>query len=914
MGNTFPDFVGFRRKWRPSQIQVLEGFAEDIADGKFHLCAAPGSGKTSVGLEIVRRLDQPALVLSPTTASAEQWKNRLKEDFLPEEEEARKWVSRDASVTAPIISITYQSMYSALNVRRPFLKWMKNAGVRTLCLDEPHHLRNEWWRSLEQVAEQLPGLRIVSLTATPPYDATDVEWQRCLALCGEVDREISVPQLVREGVLCPHQDYLYFCCPKGEAAEAVREQRRAGKEGFASFLHEEELTAAVRTHLSLTAPEAYEEFFLNEPEYFLAFLSFLKENRIDMPAAFFGRHEGAASVLPEMGAEAVPPMTERRMETFLRGFLTYDRDSYEGAGDYQKKLEEELKERKLIARGKIDLTRPLEVRQLLNAGREKLAAVERIVRNEWDNLGENLHMLILTDHIKKEQMPVIGDEAKPLKDIGSVPLFEALRRARIEGLYLMVMTGTLMMIPDYLVPWFEEHTRLKWAAVKETGYSRLQFTTDCQEEAVRWMTAMFEEGYANVLIGTASLLGENWECPCLNTLVLATRVGSYMQANQMRGRALRVNPADPDKTVNIWHIVGLDPDAGLSPLPDFLRMLKGRVRAEAGPASAFVSLEGVSEDCEQVIRRSFTFSGISAGTRTLPSGAGAEEASGVPIFENGPERLINCGLLTDSPCEEEINDAVLAKSRDRAAVRSRWQEALAALPGGMRLREEAVLTKREFPEPARRRNVVAGLAAACVCEAVLLAEGIGPRWLSALLGRTFGAVLFAVGFFLSAWMIRRFYGILKKELTPKGRLCRIAHGVMEALQDGEWILTPGVNFAVEPSGEGEWRIYLTGGSRKEEILFADAVCEFLGPVEDPRYILVEALAGGTEAYYPVPGLFGRDKADATLFYRNMKEYMGGVILAGTGGSLGRKLLLRARFYSHGKSRKDFVRRRQTIGP
>lgn len=908
MGNLFPEFVGFRKKWRPSQIQALERLAEGIADGRFHLSAAPGSGKTSLGLEILRRLDQPALVLSPTTAGSERWKSRFKEDFLPEEEEARKWVSRDASVAAPIISVTYQSMYSAFNVRRPFIKWMKNAGVKVLCLDEPHHLRNEWWRALEQLTGELPGLKIVSLTVVPPYDATEVEWQRCVSLCGEADQEIRAPWLVREGVLCPYQDYLYFCRPGEEETEQIREQRREGMECLAALLHDAELREAAKTHLSLAAPEAYEEFFLKDPEYFLAFLAFLKENRIEIPEKLLGISKGNVTSAKEAGSgggagtkeaalAVLPPMTEARMETFLRGFLTYDRDSYEGAGDYQAKLEEELKEKKGIVRGKINLTRTMEVRRLLNAGKEKLAAVEQIVRTEWDNLGEDLHMLILTDHIKKEQMPVIGDEAKPLKDIGTVPVFEALRRARIEGLYLMVMTGTLMMIPDYLVPWFEEHTQLKWAAVKETGYSRLQFTTDCQAEAVKWMTAMFEEGYANVLIGSASLLGEDWECPCLNTLVLATRIGSYMQAGQMRGKVMRADPANPDKTANIWHVVTLDPDAGLAPLPDFLRMLRGRVRAQAGPAEAFAGLEGISEDCEQVMRRFFTFQGLSR------EGA---------FFENGPERRIDPRIGDGFSREEEINETTLAESRGREAIRRRWKEALAGLSEESRVREEVVLTKREFPASLRRRKVLTGLRISYIGEVLFIVEGAGTKWLGRLLGPIPGLLIAAAGMIVFMILIYRFRKILREELTPEGRIRGIAHGVREALQDKEQILSPGADFAVEHPDGGDWHIFLAGGTKKEERLFADCMAEYLGPVEDPRYLLVEARADGGKNYYPVPEPFGRNKRDANLFYRNMKEYQGDVILGYTESNLGRDLLLRARFCSRETKEQSFARRKQVV--
>ena len=47
---------------------------------------------------------------------------------------------------------------------------------------------------------------IVALTATPPYDVSPFEWQPYEELCGPVDAEVSVPELVLEGDLCPHQD------------------------------------------------------------------------------------------------------------------------------------------------------------------------------------------------------------------------------------------------------------------------------------------------------------------------------------------------------------------------------------------------------------------------------------------------------------------------------------------------------------------------------------------------------------------------------------------------------------------------------------------------------------------------------------------------------------------------------------
>ena len=47
---------------------------------------------------------------------------------------------------------------------------MKEAGIEVLCLDECHHLRSEWWKALEDFKKQVDNLKIIALTATPPYD------------------------------------------------------------------------------------------------------------------------------------------------------------------------------------------------------------------------------------------------------------------------------------------------------------------------------------------------------------------------------------------------------------------------------------------------------------------------------------------------------------------------------------------------------------------------------------------------------------------------------------------------------------------------------------------------------------------------------------------------------------------------
>jgi hypothetical protein len=68
----------FTGTWRRYQRECLDAFEADRASGHHQtlLVAPPGSGKTVIGLEIVRRLGAPTLVLCPTQTIQSQWQDK----------------------------------------------------------------------------------------------------------------------------------------------------------------------------------------------------------------------------------------------------------------------------------------------------------------------------------------------------------------------------------------------------------------------------------------------------------------------------------------------------------------------------------------------------------------------------------------------------------------------------------------------------------------------------------------------------------------------------------------------------------------------------------------------------------------------------------------------------------------------
>ncbi len=56
------DHIRFHGEFRDYQSRVLNNADRYLADGKINIVAAPGSGKTVLGLELIRKIGEPCLV------------------------------------------------------------------------------------------------------------------------------------------------------------------------------------------------------------------------------------------------------------------------------------------------------------------------------------------------------------------------------------------------------------------------------------------------------------------------------------------------------------------------------------------------------------------------------------------------------------------------------------------------------------------------------------------------------------------------------------------------------------------------------------------------------------------------------------------------------------------------------------
>lgn len=106
--------IHFHGEFRDYQTRVLNNADKYLADGKINIVTAPGSGKTVLGLELIRKIGEPCLIFSPTTAIREQWGERFRELFLDDKTDFNALFSTNLRDIKLLNSITYQALFTAM--------------------------------------------------------------------------------------------------------------------------------------------------------------------------------------------------------------------------------------------------------------------------------------------------------------------------------------------------------------------------------------------------------------------------------------------------------------------------------------------------------------------------------------------------------------------------------------------------------------------------------------------------------------------------------------------------------------------------------------------------------------------------------------------------------------------------------
>lgn len=896
--------LSFKGQWRQYQMRILDKSDTYMSDGKIHLVAAPGSGKTTLGIEFIRRFGNPSLILVPTVTIRQQWVDRIKEAFLNDASQADQLISQDLKQPKIITVATYQALHSAMNQLEgdaisedtddtddqehyefkdfDLNKTFRELALETLCLDECHHLRNEWWKSLESFRKSFPNLNMVSLTATPPYEGEPALWERYITMCGEIDEEITVPELVKEGTLCPHQDYVYFAFPTREEQKHLDQFEKQKHDCLNRLSADDNFSSTIQSSLALTG-QISDDDLLTNPKYLSAILIFLRSKGLSFPQYF----------QELLGAKALPAFSLEWFETLLNGIIFQVPNWFTFTEEALNQIKSDLKANGLIERNQVKLIRNKKQDVLLNQSLGKLKATRDIFKAEYQAFGNDLRQLVLTDFIRKDFQSHLGDDKAEFTQLGVLSYFESIRREMLEQSWsvpMAVLTGSLVIIPtaakdplEKLIP----SSRLSYEVVghlRQDQYLKVS-VSGSHHELVTALTQLFQEGDIQVIIGTKSLLGEGWDAPCVNSLILASFVGSFMLSNQMRGRAIRVWPKNPDKTSNIWHLVSIN----FSPR----KWYESQTVEEKYTEISDLQLYALSPDLDLLNRRMKQFLGLHYHEQTI---------------ESGIERLEFNDLKFNRKSLDKHNQNTVWQSQNRQELKDRWQQAL-PLYEDIEVTNEVDVDKHFLPMAYLNDWKKAILLFQAFVVTYYIFDAI--KYLISGTLSNFNLTILLLSIIALAIVWGR-YAIYK---SPYKRLEIFGKAIHQALLDAGQIETKeSAPRVVRDSKRALYNaIYLKGASMKEKEIFAQAVTEFFAPIENQRYILKASrkVIDQTE-YFAVPSMFEKRKTEATAFLEHVQKTLGKYELIYTRNPQGRHILLEARIKALGNKQERTITRKKVM--
>ena len=869
-----PDSVlHFNGEWRSYQKRILDDLDFHLRDDKLHVVAAPGAGKTTLGIEVISRLNRPSLILCPTNTIKNQWKERIRTSFLQEKDYGI--VSTDIRKPGYLTVITYQALLAAfcgfdeepednrpddeektekeytITASRRFrmdkaediIGILKSAEVSLLCFDEAHHLRKEWWKALTYLNEHLKPEQTLALTATPPYDADLNEWKRYQTLCGDIDEVISIPELVKNGDLCPHQDFIHFSQLHQRERELLENHRQNVNIMLEKLREDKRLQDLLAGMRFLQAEDEDTEAILDDPEFYVSIASLLNDNGYTIPSRFLDLFDASPSDIPRFDI--------KQATVFLNGFLHAEKEEWKDLESIRSEYFSQAKRTGLTDGKRFVLDGNEKFCRQIAGSIGKLDSIVSIVDLENRLLKEDLRMVILADFIRMNDLDC--------STLGVVPIWRKLKDKFQGSISLGVLCGSLILLPKNTVKRLQGLISGNGIALDaitldhfggDGNYVRIVPKEGIRNHIVRLVTEMFNAGDLTVLVGTQALLGEGWDAPSINSLILSSTVSSYMLSNQMRGRAIRIDRNHPDKVSSIWHLATYDPKFG-----------------------------NYSFDLEQLATR---FEGYEA-----PSYDGDHE------IVSGIERV-----LMPNPLGVPETNIALAKNRD--LTRRWWKDALFTGYGN---------------------TPPIGLSTGVQAEALTVKSlRYTGYWYYIWLLLPVAMLLFylpnpvrGIGLTVIALLVGIIVWHFIRTGSVTGVLKQIAIVILETLSDQGLIKTSIKQVGLKVHEEkGELFVICANLPADENNLFIQSLQEFLDPVENPRYLLVRHTRFLKKIrqtdYFAIPSAISPNKKGVGIFKGLWKLYIGDCDIIYTRSAEGRRVLLKARKYAFSAVKKKASKR------
>ena len=477
------------------------------------------------------------------------------------------------------------------------LKLLKNRGVRLVILDECHHLVGHWGRILNAVDEFLDKPVVLGLTATPPdpEDADLSDWEIYESLLGEIDYDVPVPAVVKDGFLAPYKDLCYFVRPSEDELDYISNTSRHMQELLEILQHVDEGEGRISLNdWAYQTLEAMELPLKDRParswgEYEKRFPAFswgarvlLAKSDRPLPANVRPLTSEQLDACEDLLAYSVPVI-----DPYVRLYLmrTQNAQCLDLAERTKKHLR--LLGTQITETGNQKCASP--VNRILAYSKSKAKALIPILTREKELLGETMRAVVVCDF---EKTSAVAPEVSHVLDEevgGAVAAFRTLLEdEETDRLDPILVTGSTVMVDDdrcqdfhqYAAGWLGKNgceVELSWDT--QHGYRLLKAKGPdwVPRVYIELVTEFFQLGRSKCLVGTRGLLGEGWDANKINVLVDLTSVTTSMSVNQLRGRSIRLDSDVPHKIANNWDVVCLAPEF-LKGLTDYLRFCKKHTR------------------------------------------------------------------------------------------------------------------------------------------------------------------------------------------------------------------------------------------------------------------------------------------------------------------------------------------------
>lgn len=784
--------ISFKYKYRNYQEKALKEIDKYIDDNKIHIVAAPGSGKTILALKLVFDFNVNSLILVPTIAIREQWIERMLNDFTNIDKEL---ISSSLKNLKKFNVISYQALYEYN--KEEIKEIIKNNHIHTIVLDEAHHLRNAWWKLLSQVFEELKTVKIISLTATPPYD-DEKNFDKYIDLCGEIDAQINIPELVGARNLCPHQDFIYLNVPTIEQEKQINDYRISNMNIIKWVNCNQSIIKAIATHKFIIDYKNNIDEIIANYDIFVIMLKFLKNKNIKV-----------SQYIKNINKNIFPMFISDYEKLFH--YLLFSNDSEFKIIDHTlKELKSKLLQTGAIDSKNVNLLYNKAIENQLDQNIGKLNSINHIIKHEYNCLREKLKLVIVTDFIKDDYSDFDDSE---INQLGVMPIFKNITH-NLKLIKVCVLTGSTVIIPTETVQTFKDicqNNKIKEEnlVVCEIGndfkYSRIQLKDNSL--IVKMITELFNKSDISVLIGTVALIGEGWDAPFVNTLIMASSISSYVTSNQIRGRAIRIDKNNLSKEANIWHLICLEKCGN--------RYIKGK-------------------DFEKIEKRFKAIEGLALTEDKL--------ISNINRFDDFDKSFTYEDIT-------KINNIMIEESAKRELISKRWFQALKNYVPNNKLfiKKENILKNKKLIYHKNAHHLLA------IGALDVLAFGIFYPNIQMLLHFP---LLTTILFALNAGTIGKV--IINNAKYSKQALKSIANAICFALKQKN-ILNMNSYIHIETIN-GKYEVTLMNADVRSQNLFIKCLREAISPKCNSRYLLI-----ANSKVFNVPLLFDKNKESAEYF-------------------------------------------------